>query len=138
MGLAIGDQGLIDGLERVKNSFNSYPIGRVAVAAASAAFRDREYFDDARRRLMATRARLEQALLGLGFEVPASGTNFVFPRHPRHDAAALARQLREQKILVRHFAAPRIDQHLRITVGTDEQCERLVEALAAIIRGEGG
>lgn len=137
VGFAIGDPALIDGLERVKNSFNSYPLDRVAIAAASAALRDREYFEDCRQRLMATRGRLETALRGLGFEVLPSGTNFVFTRHPSHDGAALARQLREERILVRHFAAPRIDQYLRISIGTDDQCERLVEVLAGIVRAGG-
>ncbi|MCD0501926.1 histidinol-phosphate transaminase [Bordetella petrii] len=133
VGFAIGSQVLIEALERVKNSFNSYPIDRLAETGAVAALEDRSYFERTRQAVIATRNNLTAQLQGLGFEVLPSAANFVFARHPRHDGAALAAALRDRSIIVRHFKHPRIDQFLRITVGTDAQCSRLLEALAAIV-----
>jgi histidinol-phosphate aminotransferase len=133
VGFAIGDAGLIEGLERVKNSFNSYPLDRLAIAGAIAALEDTEHFERTRRAVMATRERLAAALTGLGFEVLPSAANFLFARHTGRDAAELALQLRNRSIIVRHFKLPRIEQFLRITVGTDEQCEALVGALGNIL-----
>lgn len=133
VGFAIGQPALIEGLTRVKDSFNSYPLDRLALAGATAAVQDREWFDQTRRRVIASRERLAEELTTLGFEVLPSAANFLFVRHPQHDAAALSAQLRERRILVRHFKAPRIDQFLRITVGTNAQCDALVEALQDII-----
>lgn len=133
VGFAIGQPALIEGLTRVKDSFNSYPLDRLALAGATAAVQDREWFDQTRRRVIASRERLAEELTALGFEVLPSAANFLFARHPQHDAAALSAQLRERRILVRHFKAPRIDQFLRITVGTNAQCDALVEALQDIV-----
>jgi histidinol-phosphate aminotransferase len=133
VGYALGDAGLIEGLERVKNSFNSYPLDRLAIAGAVAAFEDDAYFRDTCRRIVASRDALSAALATLGFEVLPSTANFVFARHPDHDAAALQRALRERRIIVRHFTQPRIEQFLRITVGTDEECAALVAALREIL-----
>jgi histidinol-phosphate aminotransferase len=80
-----------------------------------------------------TRARLTHALEALGFDVVPSAANFVFARHPAHDAGAIAARLKDREIFVRHFRAPRIDQHLRITVGTDAECDALVAALRELI-----
>jgi len=129
VGLAIGHPELIEALERVKNSFNSYPLGRLALAGAVAAFEDREYFDRTRRAVMETRERLAADLRGLGFQVLPSAANFVFARHPACSGAFLAQALRERSIIVRHFRQPRIEDFLRITVGTAEQCQALVQAL---------
>lgn len=134
VGLAIGHPDLIDGLERVKNSFNSYPLDRAAIACAVAAFEDDNWFQDTRRRVMDSRAELSRALTQRGFEVLPSAANFVFARHPQHDAAELARGLRERAVLVRHFAQPRIDQFLRISIGTPAECEALLEALDSILQ----
>jgi histidinol-phosphate aminotransferase len=133
VGFAIGQPALIEGLTRVKDSFNSYPLDRLALAGATAAVQDREWFDQTRRRVIASRERLAEELSALGFEVLPSAANFLFAHHPRHDAATLSAQLRERRILVRHFKAPRIDQFLRITVGTNAQCDALVEALQDIV-----
>ncbi len=133
VGFAVGDAGLIEALERVKNSFNSYPLDRLAIAGAVAAINDREHFERTRLAVMATRARLIADLSGLGFDVVPSAANFVFARHAKRDAAALALALRERNIIVRHFKLPRIDQHLRITIGTDAQCASLISALRAIL-----
>ncbi|OZI79826.1 histidinol-phosphate transaminase [Bordetella genomosp. 2] len=135
VGFAIGSRVLIEALERVKNSFNSYPIDRLAEAGAVAALEDTAYFERTRQAVIATRARLTADLQALGFEVLPSAANFVFARHPHHDGAALAAALRERSIIVRHFRQARIDQFLRITVGTEVQCGRLVEALKNILAG---
>jgi histidinol-phosphate aminotransferase len=134
VGFAIGDAGLIEALERVKNSFNSYPLDRLALAGAAAAIEDREWFDRTRQAVMRSRDALTTRMAALGFEVLPSCANFVFARHPERDAGTLAQALRERSIIVRHFRLPRIEQFLRITIGTDEQCEALVAALAAILK----
>jgi histidinol-phosphate aminotransferase len=133
VGFAIGHVDLIDGLQRVKNSFNSYPLDRCAIAGAAAAIEDREWFDRTRQAVIRTREKLTQDLAALGFEVLPSAANFIFARHPRHDAEKSALALRQRGIIVRHFRQPRIEQFLRITVGTDEQCTTLVTALKEII-----
>ena len=133
VGYAIGDPALIEALERVKNSFNSYPLDRLAIAGASAAMDDKAYLEQTRRAVMDSRTRLVAELEELGFDVLPSAANFIFARHPGHDAAQLAAALREQRIIVRHFRLPRIDQHLRITIGTDAQCQTLVDALRGIL-----
>lgn len=133
VGFAVGDTGLIEALERVKNSFNSYPLDRFAISGAVAAIEDRDYFSASCGRVVATRERLATRLAELGFEVLPSAANFLFVRHPGHDAGQLANRLRERAIIVRHFKQPRIEQFLRITIGTDQQSERLCEALAAIL-----
>lgn len=129
VGFAIGQPELIEALDRIKNSFNSYPLDRIAGAAAIAAMDDDTWFDDNRRRVITTRERMAAGLTALGFDVIPSSANFVFARHPDHDAATLSRGLRERKILVRHFARQRIDQYLRISVGTDAQIDALLTAL---------
>ena len=134
VGFAIGAPELIQGLERVKDSFNSYPLDRLALAGASAAIEDRDYFDQTRQAVMASRDRLSEQLRAQGFDVLPSAANFIFARHPQRDAADLAKALRERSIIVRHFAKPRIDQYLRITVGTDAECNALVTALADILQ----
>jgi len=135
VGFAVGHPGLIEALERVKNSFNSYPLDRLAQAGALASVQDDAYFLDCRRKIMSTRETLVAQLGSLGFEVLPSAANFIFARHPARDGAALSRALRARTIIVRHFAKPRIDQFLRITVGTDEQCGQLVAALTEILQG---
>lgn len=133
VGFALGNAELIEGLERVKNSFNSYPLDRIAIAGAAAAIEDREHFDRTRRAVIASRERMTRELGQLGFEVLPSAANFVFARHPQRDAGELAQALRARSIIVRHFRQPRIDQFLRITVGTDEQCAALAAALREIL-----
>ena len=134
IGFAIGQRDLIAGLERVKNSFNSYPLDRLALAGALASVEDEPWFQTGRRKVIATRAALTMQLQAIGFEVLPSAANFVFARLPGFDAAELAAALREQAIIVRHFKTPRIGQYLRITVGDDTQCMALVDALREILR----
>lgn len=133
VGYAVGSRVLIEALERVKNSFNSYPVDRLAEAGAVAALEDKAYFENACQFVMATRTTLVNELHALGFQVLPSAANFVFACHPGHDGAALAAALRERSIIVRHFKQARIDQFLRITVGTESQCARLIEALKTIL-----
>ncbi len=132
VGFAVGQPPLIEALERVKNSFNSYPLDRLALAGAAAAMEDEAYFEQCCRAVIATRDTLASRLAGLGFAVIPSAANFIFVRHPQHDAAELAKALRERNIIVRHFKLPRIEQFLRITVGTDDECKALTDALERI------
>jgi histidinol-phosphate aminotransferase len=133
VGYAIGDAGLIEALTRVKDSFNSYPLGRPAQAGAIASLQDEAWFQQSRARVIEGRERLTRGLLRLGFDVLPSSANFVFARHRSHQGAALATALRERAVIVRHFAAPRIADYLRITVGADGQIDRLLSALADIL-----
>jgi histidinol-phosphate aminotransferase len=133
VGFAAGHADLIEALERVKNSFNSYPLDRLAIAGAVASYEDRDYFEQTCRAVIASREKLVAELKVLGFEVLPSAANFIFARHPRHDAQESALALRRRGIIVRHFKQPRIEQFLRITVGTDEQCAALAMALREIV-----
>jgi len=135
VGFAFGDAALIEALTRVKDSFNSYPLDRLAQAAAIAAYEDDAWFRESCRKVIASRERMTGELAALGFDVVPSAANFVFARHPGHDAAALAASLKEKEIFVRHFKLPRIDQHLRISIGTDAECDALVNALRTLIGG---
>ncbi|MDN7139595.1 histidinol-phosphate transaminase [Pseudomonas sp. JQ170] len=129
VGLAVGHPDLIEALERIKNSFNSYPLDRMAIVGAAAAFQDRAYFDDTCRKVIDSREHLVGELSARGFEVLPSAANFIFARHPQQDASELAAKLREQGVIVRHFKQARIAQFLRITIGTPEQNQALLDAL---------
>jgi histidinol-phosphate aminotransferase len=133
VGFACGQAHLIDALVRVKDSFNSYPLDRLATAGAVAALEDEAWFKTTRDKVVDTREGLSLQLEDLGFEVLPSQANFVFARHPQRDAAELAALLRERAVLVRHFRQPRIAQYLRISIGTREQCGALVQALESIL-----
>ncbi len=129
VGLAVGHPELIEALERIKNSFNSYPLDRMAIVGAAAAFEDRAYFDATCRKVIDSREALVEQLVARGFEVLPSAANFIFARHPQEDAAQLAARLREQGVIVRHFKQTRIAQFLRITIGTPEMNQALLDAL---------
>jgi len=133
VGYAMGNEDLIEALERVKNSFNSYPLDRIAIGAAVASFNDQQYFDNICNKIITSRTRLSNQLLKLGFEVLPSKANFLFVRHSQHDATQLSQELRNRSIIVRHFSANRINQYLRITVGTNMECGKLVDALENIL-----
>jgi histidinol-phosphate aminotransferase len=133
VGFAIGQRPLIGALERVKDSFNSYPIDRLAEAGATAAIEDEAWFDETRGKVMESRERVTGALRQRGFEVLPSQANFIFARHNKHAGADLAAALRAESILVRHFNKPRISDFLRISIGTTEECDRLIEAVGAIV-----
>ena len=133
VGYALGHPELIEGLERLKNSFNSYPIDRIALAGATAAVEDNAYLQDICQRTIATRERSIKELEALGFNIVPSATNFVFATHPEKDAEAIYLALKEQGILVRYFGKkPRIGNHLRITIGTDEEMDALIVALKSL------
>lgn len=129
IGLAVGHPDLIEALERIKNSFNSYPLDRMAIVGAAAAFEDQAYFEQTCRQVIESREALVEQLLAKGFEVLPSAANFIFARHPQQDAAQLAARLREQGVIVRHFKQARIAQFLRITIGTPEMNQALLDAL---------
>ncbi|MGP9833651.1 histidinol-phosphate transaminase [Marinobacter sp. NSM] len=130
VGFAVGNEELIEALNRVKDSFNSYPLDRLALAGAIAAFEDREWFEKCCGGVIDERDRVTAALENLGFEVLPSKANFVFVRHPSHEGADIAAKLREQGIIVRHFNKLRISDFLRITIGTSDQNSSLIKGLA--------
>jgi histidinol-phosphate aminotransferase len=133
VGFAVGHPTLIEGLERVKNSFNSYPLGRLAQVGAIAAIEDQAHLESTCAKVMQTRSKLVSDLSALEFETLPSSANFIFTRHPQHAGAMLYQALRDRGIIVRHFKVARIDNFLRITVGTDEQSSELVAALKEIL-----
>lgn len=135
VGYALGDTGLIEALQRVKDSFNSYPLDRLAQIAATEAMEDAIYFNNIRRKIIETRDRTSKRLQGLGFKVIPSQANFVFTRHSRFQGEALYKALKVGGILVRHFNKPGIDQYLRISIGTDEEMNTLIDRLPAAMRG---
>ncbi len=134
LGFALGSAELIDGLERVKNSFNSYPVDRLAEAAAIVAFEDEDYFRQCRDQIITTREWTESRLQELGFQTVPSAANFLFARVPEGaDAAELTRQLRDARIIVRYFNKPRLSDYLRITIGSDTEMQALVSTLRDIL-----
>lgn len=133
VGFAVGHPDLIEGLERVKNSFNSYPLGRLAQAGAIAAIEDQAHLEETSAKVIQTRTKLVEQLKALGFETLPSTANFIFTRHPQHAGAKLYQALRDRGIIVRHFTSARVEEFLRITIGTDEQSNELVAALKEIL-----
>jgi histidinol-phosphate aminotransferase len=133
VGFAVGHPSLIEGLERVKNSFNSYPLGRLAQAGAIAAIQDQAHLESTSKKVIQTRERLVAELASLGFDTLPSTANFIFTRHPKHAGTKLYQALRDRGIIVRHFKSPRIEEFLRITIGTDEQTNELIAALKQIL-----
>ncbi|MDO3385273.1 histidinol-phosphate transaminase [Gilvimarinus sp. SDUM040013] len=138
VGFAMGNPVLIEALERVKNSFNSYPLDSVAQLAATAAIEDVAYFEGCCRKVIATREATTEQLTALGFDVIPSKANFVMAKPPASLAAkSVAQLLRNRKIIVRYFDKPRIDEYIRISIGTDDQMQRLIAALTEIIKAPG-
>lgn len=134
IGWAVGSQKMIRYLNDVKYSFNSYTMNQAAIAAGCAALSDEEYYRKSTAKIIATRERIKKVLSDLGFTFPDSGTNFLFVTHPQKKARDLFRELRRESIIVRYFDKPRIDNYLRITIGTDEQMDALVRCLEKLIR----
>ncbi len=132
VGFAVGQEELIEALERVKNSFNSYPLDRFAIYGAAAAMDDTAYFEETCGKIRVSRQWLTQELHDRGFEVLPSRANFVFARNERFGAEYLSQALRQKNILVRYFKKPRIDNFLRITVGSQYECRQLIKALDQI------
>lgn len=132
-GFAVGHPALIEALERVKNSFNSYPLDRLAIVGAAAAMQDRAYFAEICQRIIKTRTSVVAGLQQLGFEVLPSAANFVFARPPQGNAEAIYLALKAQGVLVRHFKKPRIQEYLRVTIGTDDEMDVLLTKLHALV-----
>ena len=125
----------MDGLVRVKDSFNSYPLDRIAQIAAETAFIDTKYFNETRQKIIKTRQWTREELLNLGLEVTDSKANFLFVKIPGVSGPEALLKLRQEGILVRNFNNPRICDWLRITIGTQEEMKELVEKIKKIIAG---
>jgi histidinol-phosphate aminotransferase len=133
LGYALAHADLIDGLVRVKDSFNSYPIDSLAIDAGVASFADQQYFEQTCNKVIQSREQLTKELIDLGFEFIPSTANFIFVRHPQHAAKELAAGLRQQGVVVRHFSQNRIEQYLRITIGTPEENQQLLAVLDSLV-----
>ena len=133
LGWAMGNPELISALYATKDSMNSYPVDSIAQAAGVAAIEDEEYFQATLKKVIATRDRLTRELREMGFSLPDSRTNFVFASHPRYSAKEIFEFLKTRDIYVRWFNKPRIDNYLRITVGTETETDALIAALKDLI-----
>ena len=133
LGFAMGSEELISYMNAVKDSYNSYPVDAVAISAGCAAVKDDKYFKDTISKLVSTRERLIKEFDALGFKTAPSAANFIFTRHDRFSAKEIFAFLREKGIFVRYFNKPRIDNYLRITVGTDEETDKLISAVKELI-----
>jgi histidinol-phosphate aminotransferase len=127
VGFAIGNEKLIEGLCRVRDSFNSYTLDLLAISGAQAAICDIDYYNEINRRVIATRERTTESLRGMGFTVLPSSANFLFVKAPYISGGDLFAILREKGILVRHFKKERIADFLRISIGTDEEMDKLID-----------
>ncbi|WP_352339285.1 histidinol-phosphate transaminase [Psychrobacter sp. 16-MNA-CIBAN-0192] len=132
VGIAFANASLIEALTRMKNSFNSYPLDKLAQVGATASVLDKPYFEHICQQVIDLRQILTHELAVLGYQVLPSHTNFIFARPKDGNASTVASALREQGIIVRHFNQPRIQEYLRITVGTSDENKRLIEALKAL------
>jgi histidinol-phosphate aminotransferase len=132
VGFAIGGEELIEGLCRVRDSFNSYPLDRLAQAGAAAALRDTAYYEGITQKVIATRERIAAALIKLGYTVIPSRTNFLFVQSPKKSGPDLFALFRERGILTRHFNKPRITDFLRVSIGTDEEMDTFIAACMEI------
>ncbi|MDD6194809.1 MAG: histidinol-phosphate transaminase [Lachnospiraceae bacterium] len=133
IGFAMGNPKLIAYLNDCKYSFNSYTMDRITILLGKAAVEDREYFEQQVKRIVDTREWTKKELAGMGFVMPDSKANFVFASHERVDAKTIFEKLKQKGIYVRYFNKPRIDNCLRITIGTDEEMKALMVALQDIL-----
>ena len=136
LGFAVGDEELIEGLCRIRDSFNSYPVDRIAQSVASVAIEENDWVMENVRKICATRDRIAEALRARGWTVPESKTNFLFASPSLQSAECVYTKLREKGILVRYFNKPRIKDYLRITIGTDEEMDTLLAAVEEIAEEE--
>ena len=134
VGFGIGSKEIIDDLNKLKYSFNPYNINTLSIKAAAAAIADNEYYDDKIAKIVATREKTMNQLRELGFTCTDSKANFIFASSDKLPAAQLALELRAKGILIRYFNKAKIDNYLRITVGTDEEMQTLVDAIKEIIK----
>ncbi len=137
VGFAFGSEELIEGLNRIKNSFNSYTLDRLALAGAVASFEDEAYFRETTAKVIATRERVTEQLLAIGFKVTDSKANFVFISHKAIAAKDIFQQLRDKGVLVRYFDQPRIHEYLRVSIGTDEEMDAFIQAVQEIVGNNG-
>lgn len=133
VGFAFGSSDLIDGLNRIKNSINSYTVDSLAMAGALEAIKDVDYFKENTEKIIRTRERTSNRLKDLGFKVIDSSANFLFATHSKCDAEDLFNKLKNNGILVRYFNKPKIDSYLRISIGTDEDMDKLIDVLEELI-----
>lgn len=133
VGFAMGHPSLIEALNRVKNSFNSYTLDRLAIAGAEAAITDVDYFAETTKKIVETRDWVAESLRKIGFCLLPSDANFLFVEHYKIDAYTIYTRLKEENVLVRHFDKPLIDNYVRITIGTDDDMEVLLEKLGSIV-----
>lgn len=134
VGFGIGSKEIIDDLNKLKYSFNPYNINTLSIKAAAAAIADNEYYDDKIAKIVATREKTMAQLRELGFTCTESKANFIFASSDKIAASDLASELRKRGILIRYFNKAKIDNYLRITVGTDEEMQTLVNAIKEIIK----
>ena len=133
IGFAIGSKTLIDTLEAVKNSYNSYTVDALSIAMGIEAMKDVEYFNETISKIIATRTRVTEELRLLGFEVLDSQTNFVMATHEDYDMKEMFEYLKENKIFIRYFNQPRINKYVRITIGTDEEMDKFLQGVKDFI-----
>jgi len=136
IGFAIGSKKLISTLNAVKNSYNSYTMNMVSYLAGREAVLNKAYFEDRVNAIIKTRENCKKSFKELGFTMPDSKTNFLFVKHDRVPAAEIYEKLRQAGIYVRYFKKPRIDNYLRITIGTDEEMNKLLGELKKILGGK--
>jgi histidinol-phosphate aminotransferase len=135
IGCAFSNPCLIEALNRIKNSFNSYPIDRLAQISAMSSITDKIYFEENCNKVIGARAYLEEQLKSIGFEVLPSGANFIFTQHMHKSGENIYDELRKNKILVRHFKSPeKISNFIRITIGTMNQMHKLVSVMKEIVK----
>lgn len=135
IGFAIGNPLLIEALHKIKDSINPYTLDTIGIIAGAEAMKDREYFDLTRNKIIATRERVKEALFSMGFSGTDSKSNFIFVRHERVEAKTIFEKLREEGILVRYFNKPRINGYLRISIGTDEEMDIVIQKMKEIVEG---
>lgn len=133
IGFAIGNENLIKAMNTVKNSFNSYPIDRIANIIANETIKDVAYFNETRKKVIETRNRMERELSSLGFRVLESKANFLFISNPSKSAEEIFNKLKENKILVRYFKKERLDNWLRVTIGTDKEMDMFIFNIKKIL-----
>lgn len=134
IGMAFANPELIAKIKAVKFSINSYTLNEPSLRVASAILKDDAYFKECCEKVIKTREWSMEEFKKLGFKFPESKANFVFVTHPEINANDLYAALRERSILVRHFSIPKIDNYLRISIGTDEEMKALFAALKEIIK----
>lgn len=133
IGFAIGSKTLIDTIEAVKNSYNSYTVDALSIAMGIEAMKDVEYFNETISKIIATRTRVTEELRLLGFEVLDSQTNFIMATHEGYNMKEMFEYLKENKIFIRYFNQPRINKYVRITIGTDEEMDKFLQGVKDFI-----